>query len=279
MLGAALGVGARELIVGQSTPSTTIRSFPPIASGRRHFDEPILVGDLGQARQTIQSEPEEQVLLRRVGVPRVIVFDADDVDVAVSSIEKYVAALRADYLRERTPGNAALSLVRILWRTENEGAHRRLRVVVIPTESTYHSPQIAERYAESLGWWAIANGVYPVSMTRSGSPASSVSAVSAPSARFAKPVFEAAEELFEASGFIVSSDEVADGVILSVARDSSGGLVWVFSYCADQHQGSYAIINYGNPFDVESEEHMLLAIMARALRHPVGVERAFGEPR
>lgn len=258
-------------------PAADQLHVPSISGGRSHFDQPIYVGESDRGRAAVM--PDGPVRLVRAGVPRVLFFATEDIPVALTAIEEFVGALRADYLVDRGDCHATLRHARILWRREGELESQRLRVVVTPTLGSYDQVRLAERYAEALGWWAIANGAYPEPMTRADGAAGSVSAVHAPRSEFAIPVFEVAEALFSDGGENAVRMEVADGRVIAVARDSSDKLTWVFSYCADQGTGSYQITNFGRPFDVEAAEAMLVAILSRALGRKVIVNRAVACPR
>jgi hypothetical protein len=228
----------------------------------------ILVGANPDAQEAV--DLEGIAILRPADPPRVLTFVAEDADEAQSAIERFVSAMRPDFVRARKPAEVELNGIRVVWRIEGDGPSRMLRVVALPVDPYVFESRPA-RVAEALGKWAIVNGVYPRTMTSFEAQTAVVTCIHVPRAKAKMPAFEAAREEFRARGMTLGPEEVVQSKVVEVARDAKGQLVWSFFWEENQQHGTYGVRHHAEPLDTAGEQELLLAIFRRALGRDVRI--------
>lgn len=252
---------------------------PSIRSGIEGAERPTLPRpSLAEQHTILVGEPEPEpevdrdgtVVLRPSELDRMLVFEDEDVDVALAAVKRFVAGMREDYVTERTSDTATLGYIRIHWRLEGEDEDRRLRIVVAPTDP-YGSERAAARTARAIAEWCMANGAYSRTITTGEGQMAAVTSVRAPKMEGAMPLFDAAEEEFRARGMTLAPEEVVQGAVIEVARDEGGSPLWSFYWTANQTTGTVGVYHHADPFDTSGEQELLLAVLRRALGHDVRI--------
>jgi hypothetical protein len=229
----------------------------------------ILVGE--PESPLADEDADGSLILRPAGAPRVLTFEAGDVDRAVLLVEHFVDALRQDMVSDRGPEQAVIDGVRLLWRKEGQGDSRLLRVVALPMDP-YDWETAASRLAEAIAEFAIVQDCYPRSVATFGGQVEVVTSVRAPRAPAKMPSFDAAEAEFRERGLTLSLDNVAQGEVVELVRDAQGKVLWSFAWREDQQAGTFDVRHYADPFDTAGEQGVLLAILRRALGREVRIE-------
>ena len=83
---------------------------------------------VGEREPPFDDEDHEgRVILRPGELPRVLTYETEDVDRAVSVVVRFVAALDPDIVTERGADHAVIDGVRLHWRMEGPRRHRSCR--------------------------------------------------------------------------------------------------------------------------------------------------------
>jgi hypothetical protein len=225
---------------------------------------------VGVDEPAAQMDSDGKVLLHPSGFERVLVFEDEDVDVALAAVERFGEGLRTDYVTARTSDTVTLGNIRIYWRMEGQGDDHRLRVVVAPTDP-YGSERAAARTAEAIAEWCIVNGAYSRTFTSGESQMAAVTSVRVPNMEAVMPLFEAAEAEFRARGMTLAMEEVVQSAVVEIARSVDDAPTWSFYWTENQTTGTVGVYHHADPFDTAGEQELLLAVLRRALGHDVRI--------
>jgi hypothetical protein len=252
---------------------TKARLTPPSVLPRPSLAEQhtILVGE--DEHPFDDEDTDGRLILWPAGAPRVLTFDAEDVEVAQQIVERFVDAVRPEMVSERKPGQAVIDGVRLLWRKERQGDSRLLRVVALPVDP-YKWETAASRLAEAVGQFAVVQDRLPRSVRTFGGQAEVVTSVQSPRTPAKMPIFDAAEAEFRERGLTLRAEEVAQGEVVEVVLDAEGQVIWSFAWREDQQVGTLDVRHYADPFDTAGEQEMLLAIIRRSLGREVKIRLA-----
>ena len=83
--------------------------------------------------------------------------------------------------------------------------------------------------------------------------------------------FDAAEQEFRARGMTLAAEEVGQGMVVELVRDTNGEVLWSFFWTEDQQHGVFGVRHHADPFDTVGEQEMLLAIFRRTFGRDVQI--------
>ena len=277
VLGIAV-VGVVGFFSGRASVETRAEPAPPSAPSRSHERPPresiaerntIVIG--GESRHSrYELDSDGTLLLRPVDPARALLFDADEAVAAKAAVERFVGAFRQDQVTDAGPGMATLAGLQVRWRLEESADGQHLRVAVLPADP-YGGVEDAGYFAQAIGEWCIVNGTNPETVRDTDDELLCGSAVYLSKATRKESVFEAAEAEFAARGLMLKQEEVAQDLVVEIARDADGALLWSFAWEPNGTEGWVAIRHHADPFDTKGEREMLTAILGRAYAQAVRI--------